>query len=338
MLAMVLDRCAPVESAPLDFRRIHDPQPGHGEIRVAVKACGICRTDLHVIEGELPQLDHPVVPGHQIVGTVDRLGPGASRFGMGDRVGIAWLRHTCGECVHCAADQENLCESAVFTGYHAPGGYAQHAVVREDFAYAIPDVFGDAEAAPLLCAGIIGYRSLRRSQCRPGDNLVLYGFGSSAHIVIQIALHWGCRVFVCTRGEKHQELALTLGATWAGPRAEDIPVLADSAIIFAPAGHLVPQALARLRKGGTLALGGIVMTPIPEMDYEKHLFHEKNLHSVTANTRQDGMELLQAASEIPIRPQVRVFPLADANEALLLLKQGMIEGSGVLEVSSPTVR
>jgi propanol-preferring alcohol dehydrogenase len=204
--------------------------------------------------------------------------------------------------------------------------------VREDFAYPIPDVFRDAQAAPLLCAGIIGYRSLRRSQCRPGDTLALYGFGSSAHIVIQIALHWGCRVFVCTRGERHRELALKLGATWAGPKAEDIPVLADSAIIFAPAGHLVPQALTRLRKGGTLALAGIYMTPIPELDYERHLFHEKNIHSVTANTRQDGMDLLKVASEIPIKPQVRVFPLAEANKALLLLKEDRIEGSGVLEV------
>jgi propanol-preferring alcohol dehydrogenase len=203
-------------------------------------------------------------------------------------------------------------------------------VVPEDFAYAIPEVFSDTQAPPLLCAGIIGYRSLKRSQCKPGMSLALYGFGSSAHIVIQIALHWGCEVYVCSRDLKHRQLALSMGAKWAGARAEDMPVPADSAIIFAPAGPLVPQALARLRKGGTLALAGIYMTSIPEMDYETHLFHEKNVHSVTANTRQDGMELLQVAAEIPIRPQVQVFSMARANDALIQLKNDSIQGSAVL--------
>ncbi len=279
---------------------------------------------------ELPPLDRRVIPGHQVVGEVDALGSGAHRFAPGDRIGIAWLHHTCGRCDYCRGGKENLCEESLFTGYHRPGGYAEYVVVPEDFAYGIPEAFSDTEAPPLLCAGIIGYRSLKRSQCQPGQNLALYGFGSSAHIVIQIARHWGCKVYVCSRDEKHQQLALSMGAEWAGMQAEGMPVEADSAIIFAPAGPLIPQALARLRKGGTLALAGIYMTAIPEMDYEKHLFYEKNIHSVTANTRQDGNELLRVAAEIPIRPQVQLFPMEEANEALIRLKQDTIQGSAVL--------
>jgi propanol-preferring alcohol dehydrogenase len=323
-----------METSPLSWRDVPDPAPGPGEVRVRVKSCGICRTDLHVIEGELPPLGRPVIPGHQVIGVVDGLGPGASLFKPGDRIGIAWLRHTCGVCVYCRAGQENLCEAALFTGYNAHGGYAEYAVAPEAFAYAIPPAFADEEAAPLLCAGIIGYRSLKRSGCRPGESLALYGFGSSAHIVIQIARHWGCRIFVCTRNEKHAKLALELGAEWAGPSAAELPAKTDSAIIFAPEGNLVPPALRNLRKGGTLALAGIYMTAIPEMTYEEHLFYEKNIHSVTANTREDGMELLRIASEIPIRPKVQAFPLREANEALLRLKGDRMEGSGVL-VPSP---
>lgn len=330
MKAMVLKACAPMETKPLEWLEVDDPLPGPGEVRIRVKACGICRTDLHVVEGELPPLGRPVIPGHQIVGRVDSIGIGCRRFKIDDRIGAAWLRQTCGACVFCRAGQENLCENARFTGYHAPGGYAEYAVVPEDFAYPIAPVFSDTEAAPLLCAGIIGYRSLRRSQCKAGDTLALYGFGSSAHIVIQIAVHWGCTVYAVTRGEKHQRLALELGAEWAGSDAERLPAPADSAIIFAPAGNLVPAALSRLRKGGTLALAGIYMTDIPEMNYEKHLFYEKNVHSVTANTREDGMELLRIAAAIPIRPEVQAFAVQEANEALLKLKNDRIEGSGVL--------
>jgi alcohol dehydrogenase, propanol-preferring len=309
---------------------VPDPEPAAREIRVRVLACGICRTDLHVIEGELPFLGRPVIPGHQIVGRVDKLGPGASRFKVGDRIGIAWLRHTCGHCVFCSAGRENLCESAQFTGYHAPGGFAEFAAVSEDFAYSLPEIFSDTEAPPLLCAGIIGYRSLKRSEVQPGQSLALYGFGSSSHIVIQIARHRGCSVYAVTRDARHRELALKLGAVWAGARAKDMPVVTDAAIIFAPAGSLVPEALARLRKGGTLALAGIYMSEIPALDYEKHLFYEKNVHSVTANTRQDGIELLRTAAEIPIRPEVQLFPAEKANEALLMLKEDRIAGSGVL--------
>lgn len=332
MKAMVLTGCAPMETAPLELRELPDPEPASGQVRVIVKTCGICRTDLHVIEGELPFPGHPVIPGHQIIGIVDKTGRGSHRFKAGERIGIAWLRHTCGRCAYCSSGNENLCESALFTGYHAPGGYAEYAVVDEDFAYPIPDIFTDEEAPPLLCAGIIGYRSLKRSGLRPGGTLALYGFGSSAHIVLQIALHMGCKVNVCTRGAKHRDLALRLGAAWAGENAGDMPEDADSAIIFAPAGSLVPQALSRLRKGGTLALAGIYMSSIPQMDYETHLFYEKNVRSVTANTREDGMGLLRAASEIPIRPQVQVFSLTDANTALLQLKKGAIDGAGVLRV------
>ncbi len=340
MEAMVLDRCAPIDTNPLELRSLPDPIPEGNEIRVRVRACGICRTDLHVVEGELPQLDHPVIPGHQIVGEVDEVGPEARLFRPGDRVGIAWLRHTCGQCRHCITGRENLCENALFTGYHAPGGYATHAVVREDFAYRIPDNLDDAEATPLLCAGIIGFRSLKRCLCGPvprestergrKPSLALYGFGASAHIVIQVARYWGYDVYAVSRTPRHQQLALDLGARWAGPRAEEMPAKADHAIIFAPAGHLVPTALEHLHKGGTLALAGIYMTEIPAMDYEKHLFYEKNIHSVTANTREDGRELLEIASRIPIRPTVQKYLLRDANRALRDLKEDKIKGAGVL--------
>jgi propanol-preferring alcohol dehydrogenase len=330
MKAMVLEACAPVETAPLKWMEVPDPEPRPNEVRIRVRACGICRTDLHVVEGELEPRPGPVIPGHQVVGTIDRLGPGASRFKPGDRVGIAWLRHTCGACSFCRSGHENLCEASRYTGYHAPGGFAEYAVVGEEFAYPLPPAFGDAEAAPLLCAGIIGYRSLRRSRCEPGDSIALYGFGASAHIVLQIARHRGCDVYVCTRGKRHQDLALAMGATWAGESAADLPADTGSAIIFAPAGPLVPEALARLRKGGTLALAGIYMTDIPAMNYERHLFYEKNLVSVTSNTREDGLDLLREAAEIPVRTHIRCFPVERANEALLELKRGGIDGAGVL--------
>ena len=245
-------------------------------------------------------------------------------------MGIAWLRHTCGVCSFCTSGQENLCEASRFTGYHADGGYAEYAIVPEMFAYAIPDAFTDVNATPLLCAGIIGYRALSRSQLRPGGTLALFGFGSSAHVVIQIALHRGCRVLVVTRGQKHRKLALDMGAEWAGETIKGIPGLADSAIIFAPAGELVPAALAILKKGGTLALAGIYMSQIPALDYEKHLFYEKNVHSVTANTRDDGRNLLAEAAEIPIRPRTTTYPLAEANRALQDLKADRLSGTAVL--------
>jgi propanol-preferring alcohol dehydrogenase len=334
MHAMLLSENAPIGKSPLSWREAPDPQPGPGEVRLRVRCCAICRTDLHVIEGDLPQAKLPVIPGHQVVGTVDALGPGCGRLKIGDRVGIAWLRHTCGACSFCRAGRENLCESAQFTGYHADGGYAELAVVPEEFAYLLPPEFGDAEATPLLCAGIIGYRALVRSDLPRGGKLGLFGFGSSAHIVIQIAQHRGCDVYVVTRGERHRQLAREMGAVWVGENAAEMPCRVDSAIIFAPAGELVPQALAALKKGGTLALAGIYMTPIPQLDYEKHVFYERNIHSVTANTREDGRNLLAEAATAMVHPRVTAFPLAEANRALQLLKADQINGTGVLVVGA----
>jgi propanol-preferring alcohol dehydrogenase len=332
MRAMVLKRPAAIESSPLELRDVPVPEPAAKEIRVRVEACGICRTDLHVVEAELPPQLDAVIPGHQVVGTVDSCGSSAARFRPGERVGIAWLRSTCGHCRYCQAGNENLCPNARFTGYHAHGGYAEYAVVHEDFAYAIPPILGAAEATPLLCAGIIGYRALRRAEVRPGCRLGLYGFGSSAHIAIQVARHWGCTVYVMTRGTQHQQLAREMGAAWAGAAGATPPDTLDSAILFAPAGELVLPALEALDQGGTLALAGIYLTAIPALDYERHLFHEKNLRSVTANTRQDGEELLRVAAEIPIRPRTTSFPLAGANHALQQLKHDGIQGSGVLMI------
>jgi propanol-preferring alcohol dehydrogenase len=334
MQAMLLIQPAPIDTSPLQLRDLPIPEPATGEIRVCVAACGICRTDLHVVEGELPPQLEEIVPGHQVVGIVDRCGAGATRFKEGDRVGIAWLRSTCGACRYCRAGNENLCAQARFTGYHANGGYAEYAVVREDFAYAVPAVLGDAEATPLLCAGIIGYRALRRAEMRPGCRLGLYGFGSSAHIAIQVARHFGCTVYVMTRDQRHQQLARDLGATWAGGADAKPPEPLDSAVLFAPVGHLVLPALEALDYGGTLALAGIYLSDIPTLNYERHLFHEKNLRSVTANTRADGEELLRIAAEIPIRPHTTSFPLHEANRALQQLKHDGIQGSGVLVIQT----
>jgi propanol-preferring alcohol dehydrogenase len=330
MKAMLLSRIQPINAAPLELAEVPIPEPGSGEVRLKVACCAICRTDLHVIEGDLPEYRLPVIPGHQIIGRIEQLGPGCSRFKPGQRVGVAWLRHTCGACQFCQSDRENLCESSRFTGYHANGGYAEYAIVPEDFAYEIPDVFSDRDAAPLLCAGIIGFRALRRCNLLPKSKLALYGFGSSAHVVIQIALHRGCEVQVVTRGAKHRALARDMGAAWVGESAADMPVRADSAIIFAPVGHLVLPALERLQKGGTLALAGIYMTDIPAMDYEKYVFYERDIHSVTANTREDGRSLLAEAAEIPIRPHTTTYSLADANRALQDLKADRINGTGIL--------
>jgi alcohol dehydrogenase, propanol-preferring len=327
---MVLHAQQSIDENPLQLEDVDRPQVGVRDVLAEVEACAICRTDLHVIEGDLPPEKSPIIPGHQAVGRVIERGPEATRFAIGDRIGIAWLRSTDGTCRYCTAGRENLCPNARFTGYTADGGYAQYAAVREDFAYALPDSADAVQTAPLLCAGIIGYRALRRSNLQPGRRLGIYGFGASAHIVIQVALHWGCKVYVATRGARHQALARELGATWVGEAADAPPEKLDSSIIFAPAGELVPPALEALDRGGTLALAGIYMSQIPPLDYEKHLFYEKSVSSVTANTRQDGEELLRLGLEIPIRTQADVFPLERANEALQKLKHDGIEGAGVL--------
>lgn len=332
MLAMILNEPALIENNPLKLVDIQTPKPGPHEILVRVQVCGICHTDLHTVEGELDLSKKPIVPGHQVVGVVEKLGQGASRFKKGDRVGMAWLYFTCGKCPYCLQGKENLCENALFTGYHVDGGYAQYAVIHEDFAYPIPDRFSAKEAAPLLCAGIIGYRALRLSEIKPGQKLGLYGFGASAHVAIQVAVYWGCKVYVFSRSKEHQKLAEDLGAEWTGKSSQTPPEKLDSAIIFAPAGEMVLDALKALNKGGTLSLAGIYMTPIPQMDYMEHLYYERTVRSVTASTRKDGEELLQIAERIPIRTQTTSFPLEEANKALQLLKQGKINGAGVLRI------
>ncbi len=331
MLVARLYQPRPIETHPLVLEEMPGPEPGAGQIRLRVRACGLCHTDLHTIEGELTLPRLPIVPGHQIVGEVDQLGPGVTRFRPGDRVGVPWLYHTCGQCEYCRRGQENLCDQAWFTGLHADGGYAQHMIVDQGFAYRLPDGYDDFQAAPLLCAGIIGYRALRLSEIRPGGRLGLYGFGASAHIAIQVAIHWGCEVYVFTRSEQHRQLARSLGATWVG-RAEDTPPHPpDSSILFAPAGPLVPEALRVLRKGGTLALAGIYMTPVPELPYER-LYWERTVRSVANSTRQDAEELLQLAPQIPIRTHVELYSLAQVNQALERLKRGEVNGSAVLEI------
>jgi propanol-preferring alcohol dehydrogenase len=326
---MQLDRPAPIGDSPLHAVERAVPDPGPGEVLVRVAACGICRTDLHIVEGELPLVRSPIVPGHQIVGRVERVGPGVTDRRVGDRAGIAWLGRTCGTCVYCVGGRENLCERAGLTGYHADGGYAEYAIGRADFAYAIPDAFADAEAAPLLCAGIIGYRALRLSAVVPGQRLLVYGFGSSAHITLQVAIARGVEVYVCTRQPTHQALARSLGAAWTGGLADRTPAPAHGAIVFAPAGELVPLALRNLGPGGTLALAGIYMTPIPPLDYAD-VYRERTITTVTANTRDDGRELLTEAARIAVRPTVTTFPLEQANVALQRLKAGTFAGSGVL--------
>ncbi len=334
MRAMVLERAALAEENPLRAMEQAVPRPGPGEIRVRVRACGVCHTDLHTVEGDLPLPRLPLVPGHQIVGVVDSLGAGVRQFREGDRVGIPWLYSTCGACEYCRNGLENLCESARFTGYHVDGGYAEAAVVAEAFAYPLPEKFSDLEAAPLLCAGIVGYRSLRLSNLRPGERLGLFGFGASAHIVIQLARHMGCEVYVFTRAESHRQLAKQLGAAWVGASEDQPPGRLDSGIIFAPAGRLVLDALRVLRKGGTLALAGITMSPVPQIDYDSLLYHERTIRSVANSTREDARNFLRLAAEIPVRTEIETFRLEDANQALQALKHSKIHGAGVLNISA----
>lgn len=329
MKACLLHAPANVETNPLDFTDVAVPRPDRGEVLVRVRACGVCRTDLHVVEGELPPQKSPIIPGHQIVGLVEENGPDAKRFAKDARVGIAWLHSTDGVCEYCRAGAENLCDHPTFTGWTVDGGYAEYVVAREDFVYPIPESFADEQAAPLLCAGIIGFRSLRLSGIKKGGKLGIYGFGAAGHVAIQVARYWGADVYVSTRDARHQKLALELGALWAGGTVAEPPVKLDSAIIFAPAGEIVPAALKALRKGGTLALGGIHMSPIPPLDYNL-LYQERVVRSVANNTRQDGHDFLRVAADIPIHTVVQPFPLREANRALNQLKNDAISGEAVL--------
>jgi propanol-preferring alcohol dehydrogenase len=333
MEAMQLRIPLKAEDGPLVQSEVPDPAPEAGQVRLRVHACGVCHTDLHTVEGELQAPRLPLIPGHQIVGVVDATGPGVTHFWSGQRVGVGWLAWTCGECEFCRQGLENLCLQARFTGLHVDGGYAQYAVVDQHFAYTIPAAFSDTDAAPLLCAGIIGYRSLRLSGVKPGGRLGLYGFGASAHIAIQLARYWGCEVYVFSRGEEHRRLAERLGATWTGLADDAPPVALDAGVIFAPAGRLVPFALGHLRPGGTLAINAVYMSPIPEFRYEL-IYGERVLRSVASFTRQDANEFLQLAAEIPVRTEVQVFPLREANAVLQLLKRGEIRGSAVLAVNA----
>ncbi|MDE3224103.1 MAG: zinc-dependent alcohol dehydrogenase family protein [Nitrospirota bacterium] len=330
MRAMVMHEGGDVAGNRLTLQERPIPEPGAGVVRLKVLVCGVCRTDLHIVEEELPPAKRPIVPGHEVVGIVDRVGAGVRAIKEGDRVGIAWLQQTCGRCEFCASGRENLCLGARFTGYHEDGGYADYALVPEAFAYPLPPVLTDEEAAPLLCAGIIGYRALRLSGVRPGQRLGLYGFGASAHLTIQVAKHWGCSVYVCSLREEHRKLARDLGAAWVGGAADAPPDKLHGAIIFAPAGEIVPAALRALDRGGTVAIAGIHMTDIPPINYDRDLFGERTIRSVTANTKQDGLDFLREAAAVPIRPHTRRFRLEEANHALQQLKAGTFQGAAVL--------
>ena len=345
MFAQVIEAPAPVESHPLQARDLPQPAPGPGELLIRVRACGVCRTDLHVAEGDLPPHKQPVVPGHQIVGSVEAVGPaetspsiaagqGARRaplqeVGIGDRVGVAWLHRTDGTCRFCRGGRENLCERPQFTGWDVDGGYAQYVVAPANFVYPLPQGFSDEQAAPLLCAGIIGYRSLRLAALERGGRLGLYGFGSAAHVIIQVAIARGLEVYVGTRDAPHRALAQELGARWTGDTYDTPPALLDAAIIFAPAGEIVPAALKAVDRGGRVVCAGIHMSPIPSFPYDD-LYWERQILSVANNTREDGRAFLEEAVRVPVRSRVQTFPLADAGEALLALKHDQIQGGSAV--------
>jgi alcohol dehydrogenase, propanol-preferring len=332
MRAWVVHEPGPAGGVPGPLRLVDrpEPEPGPGQLLIRVLCCGVCRTDLHLALGELPPRRPGTVPGHEIVGVVDALGPGAGRFARGDRIGVAWLRGTCGHCRFCRTGRENLCPDAAFTGWDADGGYAELAVVPEAYAYRLPAALHDVAAAPLLCAGIVGYRALRRAELPPGGRLGIYGFGASAHLVAQVAIAQGASVHVLTRSAAARKLATELGAASARPARDGPPEPLDSAILFAPAGGLVPVALRALDAGGTLAVAGIYLTDVPKLNYAEELFREKQLRSVTANTRADGEEFLRLAAALGVRPSVDPRPLAEADRALADLDAGRITGAAVL--------
>lgn len=310
------------------MREVADPRPLPGEVLIDVEACGVCRTDLHIVEGDV-SARLPVVPGHQAAGRIARIGEGVEGFQPGDLVGVGWIASTCGECRFCAAGRENLCERATFTGRDRDGGYAQAMTARAEWVYRLPEGFSPREAAPLLCAGVIGYRSLRLSEIRPGGRLGLFGFGASAHLAIQVALDWRCEVYVFTREPHHQALARRMGAAWVGASEDNPGVPLDAAVLFAPAGELVPIILDRLDRGATLAINAIHMSPIPSFEYGR-IYGEKTVRSVMNFTRQDAEEFLELAARIPVRARTEFFRLEEANEAVLRVKKGALDGAAVL--------
>ena len=330
MRAMVLTRQAAPEESPLELRDAPVPTPAAGQVRVRVSVCAVCHTDLHIVEGDLPLHRTPIIPGHQIVGEVDALGAGMTHVKAGDRVGIPWLHWTDGACGYCRRSHENLCERAKFTGWDVDGGYAEYVVAPADFVYPLPKSFSDEHAAPLLCAGLIGYRSYRLSNARKGERLGLYGFGASAHIVLQLARHLGNECYVFTRTPAHAELAKQLGAVWTGRAEEPPPSKLDCAIVFAPAGFIVPLALRAVRKGGTVACAGITMSSI-QLDYAD-LYHERVLRSVANSTRQDAREFLELAAEVPVQTEIEMFHVEQANQALAAMKHSRVKGAAVLRI------
>jgi propanol-preferring alcohol dehydrogenase len=330
MQAWVVDRPGPIDSGPLLRVEREIPEPGPHQVRLRVSVCGVCRTDLHLAEGDLAPAHPRVVPGHEVVGLIDQVGPDCARLSVGDRVGVPWLAHTCGVCRFCTSGRENLCIAPLFTGWDLDGGYAEYTVVDEAYAYRLPSNFSDQEAAPLLCAGIIGYRALRRSDLPPGGRLGIYGFGGSAHLTAQIAIAQGARVHVLTRSAEARALALALGAASVGEADAPPPEPLDAAILFAPVGALVLPALAALDRGGTLAIAGIYLSDIPTLRYQDHLFEERTLRSVTANTRRDGEEFLAQASQIPVEVITTPFGMDQADRALRELAHGRVNGAAVL--------
>jgi propanol-preferring alcohol dehydrogenase len=330
MRAMVLSEQKLVSQSPLICQDIDEPVAAEGEVRLKVSVCAVCRTDIHIVEGDLPLHRTPIIPGHQIVGRIDQVGPNITRLRVGQRIGVAWLREVDGSCNFCQRGSENLCLNSRYTGYDINGGYAEYALAPENFAYELPDDLDDEHVAPLLCAGLIGYRALEKATVPEKGRLLLVGFGSSAHIVLQIALHRGYQVHVVTRSENHIRRARQLGAAWAGADFRDLPEKVDSAILFAPSGRLVPPTLEVLDRGGICSIAGIHLTEIPSLNYDRHLYQERQLRSVTANTRNDARALLAEAAAIKIQTLTTLYALTEANRALLDMKQSAIDGAPVL--------
>ena len=330
MEAWIIDRTEPGRTHPLRPGEVPDPRPSWGEVLVDITACGVCRTDLHLVKGEIPPRRAGVIPGHEVVGVVQQLGEGATRFAVGDRIGIAWLRQTCGVCRWCRSGAENLCRHARFTGWDEDGGYTRHAVVPEAFAYRLPEPWSDEQVAPLLCAGIIGYRALRLAELPPGGRLGIYGFGASAHLAAQVAMRQGATVHVLTRSAAARELALELGCASAAGARDAPPEPLDAAVLFAPAGNLVPVALQALEQGGTLAVAGIHLSDIPTLNYQDHLFRERTLRSVTANTRADGEEFLSLAAAMKLVVRTQPYAFGNADLALRDLDADRVDGAAVL--------